>query len=163
MKTQIAFTLNNELRKMDVETNQTLADALRYLMGTKSVKCGCERGDCGSCTILFNGKSVRSCLILALEADGQEITTLEGIKKPEEEMTPLQEKLLANNSFQCGFCASGMIMSLTPLLKKNPSPSEEEIKEAIAGNLCRCTGYEPIISAVKELAKENRQQKEKSK
>ena len=103
------------------------------------------------CTVLLDGKSVRSCLILAIEADGHEITTVEGLGK--NGPTPVQKSFLKHNSFQCGFCAPGMVLAATELLEKNPHPEEEEIKEAIAGNLCRCTGYEPIVKAIKAVAR----------
>ncbi len=159
MKKEISFILNGEERFFDVPINKTLADVLRYDVGIKSLKCGCERGDCGSCTLMIDGKTVRSCLVLAVEVDGHEVTTLEGIMGTDD-LTPLQLKLHQLNSFQCGFCAPGMIMSLTALFNKNPTPNEEEIKEAIGGNLCRCTGYEPIIKACMEVSLEN-QRKQK--
>ncbi|MDD2236436.1 MAG: (2Fe-2S)-binding protein [Kiritimatiellae bacterium] len=150
-KHTITFRLNGEPCTLDVEANELLLDVLRDKVGVKSPKAGCERGDCGSCTILLEGKSVRSCLILAVEVDGQEITTVEGLSR--NGLTPLQQAFLNHNSFQCGFCAPGMVLTVTELLEKNPHPSKEEIQEAIAGNLCRCTGYQPIIDAVLELTK----------
>lgn len=148
---KITITLNGETRFVYVEPNDVLLDVLRDKLGIKSPKSGCERGDCGTCAVLLNGKSVRSCLILAIEVDGQEITTIEGLSK--DGLTPLQEAFIENNSFQCGFCAPGITISATELLNKNPHPNKEEIKEAIAGNLCRCTGYESIIEAIEEVAK----------
>lgn len=143
---KISFILNGEKRSVYVEPNDLLLDVLRDKLGDKTPKYGCGRGDCGTCTVLLNGKSVRSCLILAVEVDGQEITTLEGISK--NGLTELQKFLIKHNSFQCGFCAPGMIVALDEFLKKNPTPNEEDVKEAISGNLCRCTGYVPIIRAV---------------
>lgn len=151
MKTTIHFTLNSETRNVDVETTDTLLEVLRDKLGVKSPKCGCDRGDCGTCTVLLNGASVRSCLIFAVEVEGQEVTTLEGLSK--NGPTPLQQAFIDRSSFQCGFCAPGVILTATELLTKNPHPTEHEIQEAIAGNLCRCTGYEPIIEAVLEAAK----------
>ncbi len=152
MKTHtITFRLNGETCTLDVEANELLLDVLRDKVGVKSPKAGCERGDCGSCTILLEGKSVRSCLILAVEVDEQEITTVEGLSR--DGLSPLQQAFLNHSSFQCGFCAPGMVLSVTELLGKNPHPAKEEIQEAIAGNLCRCTGYQPIIDAVLELTK----------
>jgi aerobic carbon-monoxide dehydrogenase small subunit len=127
---------------------------LREKLGITSPKIGCARGDCGACTVLLDGKSVRSCLILAIEADGHEVRTVEGLSC--KGLTPLQESLLAQGAFQCGFCAPGIVMSATELLEKQPHPSEEEIKEAIAGNLCRCTGYRPIIEAINAVSKGRR-------
>jgi carbon-monoxide dehydrogenase small subunit len=118
-------------------------------LGIKSPKCGCERGDCGACTVLLDGKAVRSCLILAVEAENHSITTLEGISR--EKLSALQKAFIEFNSFQCGYCAPGIILAVTELLEKNPHPSLEEIKESIAGNLCRCTGYTPIFDAIMSL------------
>lgn len=148
---KISFVLNGEKRNVYVELNDLLLDVLREKLGIKSPKYGCGRGDCGLCTILLNGKSVRTCLILAIEADGQEMLTVEGLSK--DKLTPLQESFIKHNSFQCGFCAPGMIMTATELLEKNPNPAEEEVKEAISGNLCRCTGYTPIIEAILDVKK----------
>ena len=150
MNTIITLTLNGEVRTLNVEPSDILLEVLRDKLGIKSPKIGCERGDCGVCTILLDGKSVRSCLILAIEADGHEITTVEGLGK--NGPTPLQKSFLKHNSFQCGFCAPGMVLAATELLENNPHPDDGEIKEAIAGNLCRCTGYEPIIKAIKDTA-----------
>jgi len=151
MKKQISFTLNNELRTIDVANSEILLHVLREKMGVTSPKCGCERGDCGSCTIMINGRTVKSCLVLAVEVDGQEVTTLEGLMS--DGITKVQEAMLKNNSFQCGYCAPGFIMSAHELLERNSHPTEDEIKEALSGNLCRCTGYSPIIDAVKHVCK----------
>lgn len=146
MKKSIMLKLNGETRRLEVEPSDLLLDVLREVLGAKSPKIGCERGDCGACTVLLDGKTVRSCLILAIEADGHTLTTLEGLGR--NGLTPLQKSLLAHGAFQCGFCAPGMVLSATELLENNPHPTAEEAKEAIAGNLCRCTGYEPIIEAI---------------
>jgi len=143
---RITFKLNGETRSVEVEPSDILLDILREKLGVKSPKIGCERGDCGACTVLLEGRSVRTCLILAIEVDGTRITTVEGLSKAG--LTPLQESFIQRSSFQCGFCAPGMVLAATELLGKNPHPSEAEVKEAIAGNLCRCTGYQPIIDAV---------------
>ncbi len=150
-KTTIELKLNGETRRVDVEPNDVLLDVLREKLGVKSPKVGCDRGDCGTCTIFFNGVTVRSCLVLAMEADGAEIVTLEGISK--DGPTKLQQAFVKHSSFQCGFCAPGMVLSATELLQKNPHPAKEDIQEAIAGNLCRCTGYSPIIEAIADAAK----------
>lgn len=152
MKREINFILNNERVSIEVASNEILLEMLRNRLGAKSPKCGCDKGDCGTCTVLFNSKTVRSCLVLAVEADGQVVTTLEGLM--ESGLTPLQESFLSHNSFQCGFCAPGTILSATELLGKNPKPVKREIQEAIAGNLCRCSGYSPIIDAIIDLTKE---------
>ena len=152
MKREINFTLNGDPVKIEVMPNEKLLDVLRNRLGIKSPKYGCGRGECGACTVLLNGKSIRSCITLAIEVDGQEITTLEGIEK--DNMTDLQKSFLSHNAFQCGFCASGMTMTATELLTKNPNPDEEEVREAIAGNLCRCTGYKNIVEAILDVSKE---------
>jgi aerobic-type carbon monoxide dehydrogenase small subunit (CoxS/CutS family) len=146
MTKRITLKLNRETRSVEVEPNDILLDVLREKLGVKSPKIGCERGDCGACTVLLDGKTVRACLILAIEADGQEITTVEGLCQAG--LTAVQESLLERGAFQCGFCAPGVVLSATELLAKSPQPSEAEVKEAIAGNLCRCTGYKPIIEAI---------------
>ncbi len=146
---RITLKLNHERREVDVEPNDLLLDVLREKLGVKSPKIGCERGDCGACTILLDGKTVRSCLVLAIEADGQEITTVEGLTQGA--LTPLQQSLLEHNAFQCGFCAPGVILAATELLDEHPHPTEAEIQEAISGNLCRCTGYRGMIQAIFEV------------
>ncbi len=146
MTKRITLKLNQEARSVEVEPNDLLLDVLRDKLGVKSPKIGCERGDCGACTVLLDGRSVRTCLILAIEADGHDITTVEGLGRSG--LTPLQQSFLEHGSFQCGFCAPGMVLAATELLGKNPRPTEAEVREAIAGNLCRCTGYKPIIDAV---------------
>ncbi len=151
-KHPISFKLNGEKVSIDIESNDVLLDILRYKLGIKSPKVGCDRGDCGTCTVIMNGKTVRSCLVLAVEAHGAEIVTLEGANSRKWTQR-LQKKFHEKNSFQCGFCAPGVILSATELLEKNPKPTTRDIKEAIAGNLCRCTGYEPIIAAIEETVK----------
>ena len=150
-KKSITLTVNQEEWQFDVEPNDSLLDVLRNRTGVKSPKCGCERGDCGTCTILLDGKTVRSCLILAVEADGHDILTVEGLSK--EGLHPVQCECIEGNAFQCGYCAPGIILSAVELLKKNKKPSREEIQEAIGGNLCRCTGYAPILDAIDKAAK----------
>ncbi|MEK7722211.1 MAG: (2Fe-2S)-binding protein [Elusimicrobiota bacterium] len=149
----IQFELNGGKVALIVEPGDVLLDMLRGKLGIKSPKVGCDRGDCGACTILMNGKTVRSCLVLAVEADGAEIVTLEGANS-RKWTRKLQKKFHEKNAFQCGFCAPGVILSATELLEKNSKPTVYEIKKAIAGNLCRCTGYEPIVEAIAETAKE---------
>ena len=150
---EINVIVNGEERKIHVLPNETLLDVLRYKLGITSPKSGCERGECGTCTIKLNGVMVKSCLILAIEVDGQEVTTLEGMMP--DGLTSLQQSFLKHNSFQCGYCAPGMIIAAEDLLETNPTPTEEEIKQALAGNLCRCTGYMPIIDAIKDNIKSN--------
>jgi len=148
---KISITLNGESRTIFVEPNETLLEVLRDKMGVKSPKCGCDSGDCGACTVMLDGMTVRSCLVFAIETDGQEIITLEGVSR--NGLTPLQKSFLKHNVFQCGYCAPGMVLSATELLNRNPHPGLHEIREAIAGNLCRCTGYTPVVEAILEVAK----------
>ena len=152
--TTIRLKLNEEKWTLPVEPTDLLMEVLRDKMGAKSVKCGCERGDCGACTVLLDGRSVRSCLILALEADGSEVTTVEGICR--DGLTPLQKEFLERNAFQCGFCAPGIVVAATELLKRNPKPTNEEVQEAIAGNLCRCTGYTPIVESIEAVGRKGK-------
>ena len=147
----ISIELNGETRRVAVSPNETLLDVLRGKLGIKTPKEGCGRGDCGACTVLLDGKAVRSCLILAIEVDGQSVTTLEGVGKGGP--TELQNAFVERNVFQCGFCAPGVILSASSLLAGNPSPTEHEVREALAGNLCRCTGYEPFVETVLAVAK----------
>ena len=154
---EIAIRLNGEVRRAAVAPNETLLDVLRGKFGVKTPKEGCGRGDCGACTVLLDGKAVRSCLILAIEVDGQSVVTLEGVGK--DKPTALQKAFVKNNVFQCGFCAPGMILSSAALLAEKPQPTEHEVREALAGNLCRCTGYEPIVQTVLEVAKKSAKKK----
>lgn len=152
---EIKFILNYEERSVWVNPHETLLDVLRDKLGVKSPKCGCERGDCGACTVILDGKCVRSCLILAIEVENHEIITVEGISA--DQLSDLQEAFIQYNSFQCGYCAPGIILAITELLQHQPHPTLEEIKESIAGNLCRCTGYTPIFDAIMALTKREEQ------
>ena len=147
---EITLRLNGEVRRVAVAPNETLLDVLRGKLGIKTPKEGCGRGDCGACTVLLDGKAVRSCLILAIEVDGQAVTTLEGVGR--QGPTALQKAFVKNNVFQCGFCAPGVVLSASALLAEKPQPTELEVREALAGNLCRCTGYEPIVKTVLAVA-----------
>jgi carbon-monoxide dehydrogenase small subunit len=146
MKRTITLKVNGEAWDVDVAPNETLLEVLRTRVGIKSPKVGCERGDCGACTVLLDGRTVRSCLVLAVEADGHAVVSVEGLSAdgPNE----LQRAFTERNAFQCGFCAPGIVLAATELLAKNPTPTEEDVREAISGNLCRCTGYEPIVEAI---------------
>ncbi len=146
MRHEILVTINRESIPLEVWPSEVLLDVLRTRLGVKSPKIGCERGDCGSCTVLLDGKTIRSCLALAVEVDGHEITTVEGIEH--DGLTAVQEMLIEQSSFQCGFCAPGIVLAAAELMDRNPHPSAEQVREAISGNLCRCTGYEPIVEAV---------------
>lgn len=145
------LTVNGETWEVAVSPADVLLDVLRERVGVKSPKVGCERGDCGSCTVLMDGRSVRSCLVLAVEAEGHEIVTVEGLGA--DHLSELQQVFLSGNAFQCGFCAPGIVLSATELLARNPAPTRHEVQEALSGNLCRCTGYEPIIAAVLAAAR----------
>ncbi len=143
----IKFTVNGETVEVDVKPYETLLDVLRNKLYITGPKEGCGNGECGACTVIYNGKPVNSCLVLAPEADGAEVLTVEGLSK-DGKLHPVQEAFIEENAFQCGFCTPGFIMSVKALLDRNPKPSRDEIVEALAGNLCRCTGYQPIIKAV---------------
>lgn len=147
----VRFRLNGENIEEDVRPNETLLDALRDKARVLSVKKGCDEGECGTCTILLNGKPVRSCLLLAVQVNGAEVTTLEGLARPGE-LSEIQQAFLEKYGFQCGFCTPGMILTTKALLDENPNPTTEDIKDALEGNLCRCTGYEQIIESVLKAA-----------
>ncbi len=150
MKKIINLTINDKEYEVAVNPNMTLVDLLRYQLGLTGTKKGCELGDCGSCTVIMDGKPVNSCLVLALQANGKTITTIEGIET-EKGLHPLQKTFVEKGGIQCGFCSSGMILSGKTLLDKNPNPSESDVRKAISGNLCRCTGYQKIIEAIKSV------------
>jgi carbon-monoxide dehydrogenase small subunit len=134
-----------------VEPRQTLLDALRYSIGLTGTKEGCGRGDCGSCTVLLNGQAVNACLVFAIEVEGQDITTIEGLSQ-EGKLHPLQQAFIDEGAVQCGFCTPGIIISAKALLDANPHPTEAQVRQAIAGNLCRCTGYDKIVRAILRVA-----------
>lgn len=152
-KVLVRFRLNGKPVETFTKPNDTLLNLLRRNLGITSVKRGCEVGECGACTVLLDGNPVVSCLILAPTVEGKEITTIEGISK-EGELHPLQQAFIKAGAVQCGFCTPGMILTAKALLDKNPNPSLLEIKEAIQGNLCRCTGYTKIIQAIQLASKE---------
>ncbi len=154
MKKMIHLTINDQHYEVAVEPNQTLVDLLRYQLKLTGTKKGCEMGDCGSCTVIMDGKAVNSCLVLALQADGRTIQTIEGLETGEG-LHPIQEAFVEKGAIQCGFCSSGMILSAKTLLDQKPNPSETEIRRALSGNLCRCTGYQKIIEAVKSVPQAN--------
>ncbi|QTA92901.1 (2Fe-2S)-binding protein [Desulfonema magnum] len=152
MKKLINLTINDKEYEVAVEPNQTLTDVIRYDIGLTGTKKGCETGDCGSCTVIMDGKPVNSCLVLAMQAAGRNITTIEGLET-EDGLDPVQEAFVEKGAVQCGFCTSGMILSAKTLLDRNPNPNEAEIRSAISGNLCRCTGYQKIVEAVESVNK----------
>ena len=150
MKKLIQLTVNGQQHELAVEPNTTLVDLLRYQLGLTGTKKGCEMGDCGSCTVILDGKPVNSCLVLAMQAAGRQVVTIEGLED-ENGLHPLQDAFVEKGAIQCGFCSSGMILSGKVLLDKDPDPDEAAIRGAISGNLCRCTGYQKIIEAVKSV------------
>jgi len=151
----INVTVNGVRYERTVEPRLLLSDFLRHDLGLTGTHVGCEHGVCGACTILFDGESVRSCLVFAVQADGHEILTVESLGT-EDDLHPLQEAFQEAHGVQCGFCTPGFLMTLVPFLEENPDPTEEEIREAISGNLCRCTGYQHIVDAAKLAAKKMR-------
>ena len=150
----IEFNVNGQDYKMDICPTMRLVDLLRGKLGLTGTKEGCGEGECGSCTVIMNGKAVNSCLVLAGQIRGQKILTIEALEK-QGKMDRLQETFINNSAIQCGYCTPGMLMSAKALLMANSNPSEEEIKIAISGNLCRCTGYNKIVKAIKEATEEN--------
>lgn len=153
-KHAIHLNINGTQYNAEVEARLLLSDFLRYDLGLTGTHVGCEHGVCGACTILFDGVSVRSCLILAVQADGHEIQTVEGLGTPDN-LHPIQAAFHEAHGLQCGFCTPGFLMTLVPFLEQNPNPTEEEIRVAISGNLCRCTGYQHIVDAVKIAAEKS--------
>lgn len=153
MKREIGLKVNGELFKTGIEPRRTLLEVLRENLGLTGTKEMCNKGDCGACTVLMDGRPVYSCLSLAIEAEGKDILTIEGLADERYELDPLQQAFVDHGALQCGFCTPGFIMSAKALLNRNPNPTEEEIKEGISGNLCRCTGYVKIVEAVDAAAK----------
>jgi carbon-monoxide dehydrogenase small subunit len=148
---QIRLKVNKKSEHVSIPANMTLLTMLREKLGLTSVKNGCSAGECGACTVLLNGEPVNSCMVLAAECDGAEIITVDGLSE-KGEIIPLQKMMIEKGAIQCGFCTPGMLISAYALLQRNPDPSEDEIKTALVGNLCRCTGYVRIIDAVQSTA-----------
>lgn len=151
---KIQFVLNGKSVEVAVKPNTTLVDVLRYQLKLTGTKRGCDRGNCGACTVLLDGKSVYSCLILAPKVNNREVLTIEGLGEPGN-LHPLQEAFMEHNAVQCGFCTPGMLLSAKALLDDTPHPTKKEVKTAISGNLCRCTGYIQIIEAILDAAERN--------
>jgi carbon-monoxide dehydrogenase small subunit len=154
MKQKISFILNGEPVEVEIEPHLTLLQLLRdhlELMGTKE---GCSMGECGTCTVLLDGKAVNSCIFPALEVEGKKVTTIEGLMDAQGNLHPIQKAFIEHGAIQCGFCTPGMVLSAKALLDENPKPSEEEIRNGIAGNLCRCTGYLQIVQAIKAVSEQ---------
>ncbi len=156
MKKKVEFLLNGKKTALEVPTHRLLLDLLRDEIGLTGTKEGCGTGDCGACTVFLDGKPVNSCLVLSGEIDGAELVTIEGLKSGPE-LHPVQKAFIEDGGVQCGYCTSGMLMMVKSLLDENLNPTEEEIRFALSGNLCRCTGYAKIVLAVKDAAKELRE------
>jgi aerobic carbon-monoxide dehydrogenase small subunit len=148
----VTITVNEKVYQRQVEPRMLLSDFLRHELGLTGTHVGCEHGVCGACTILFDGESARSCLMFAVQADGHQITTVEGLAQNTDQLHPLQQAFWEAHGLQCGYCTPGILMTLVPFLKQNRDPSEEEIRHALSGNLCRCTGYQHIVDAVRLAA-----------
>ena len=153
MKTPVRVTVNNKAYEVQVDTRMILADMLREELRLTGTHIGCGTGSCGACTVMLNGKTVKSCCILAADADGQSITTIEGLSTGAHQLHPIQEAFVQHQGLQCGYCTPGMILSSLQLLTDNPDPTEEQIRHGIAGNLCRCTGYQFIVESIQAAAK----------
>ena len=158
---RIKLAINGSAVEREVETRMTLADFLRIELELTGTHLGCEHGVCGACTVLVNGQSVRSCLMLAVQANGREVTTVEGLAVGGA-LNPLQQAFWENHGLQCGFCTPGMLMTLTEFLEHNPDPTEAQVRDAISGNICRCTGYQSIVASALAAARAMREQKGKS-
>jgi len=152
MKVPIQLKVNGMAFKMEVEPRRTLLELIREDLELTGTKEGCSLGECGSCTVLLDGKPIKSCITLAVQANGREVTTIEGLEKPDGTLHPLQQAFIDHGAIQCGFCTPGMILTAMALLDENPRPTEVEVREAIAGNLCRCTGYQKIVEAILSAA-----------
>lgn len=149
---KISVTVNGKLHRGEAEPRMLLVDYVRDVIGLKGTRYGCDTSNCGSCTVVMDGRSAKSCTFLAVQADGRELTTIEGLA-PEGGLHPLQAAFQEAHALQCGFCTSGMVMSAHALLARNPDPSRDEIRRGIIGNLCRCTGYLPVVEAVEAAAR----------
>ena len=153
----ISLTVNGQPYSGEVEARLLLSDYLRHELELTGTHVGCEHGVCGACTVLLDGEPVRSCLMLAVQADGHEVSTVEGLASRAEDLHPIQEAFWEAHGLQCGFCTPGFLMTLVPFLEENPDPTETEIREAISGNLCRCTGYQNIVEAARLAAEKMRE------
>jgi aerobic-type carbon monoxide dehydrogenase small subunit (CoxS/CutS family) len=151
-RTLVTLTVNGEVNSAEVEPRTLLSDFLRHELGLTGTHVGCEHGVCGACTVMLDGQAVRSCLMLAVQAQGHEVETVEGLADDEDELHPMQQAFWETHGLQCGFCTAGIMMTMIPFLRDNPEPSEQEIREALSGNLCRCTGYQHIVEAVQLAA-----------
>ena len=147
---EVTLSVNGTTTRLTVAPNKTLADALREDLGLTGTHLGCEHGVCGACTVLLDGEAIRSCLMLAVQADGAAVTTIEGVS-PDAGLSPLQDAFRRHHALQCGFCTPGMVLAIHALAQRDPGADEAAVREAIAGNLCRCTGYQPIVDAALDV------------
>ena len=153
----VALRVNESRHTLEVGVNETLIEVLRERLDLTGAKIGCNQGECGACTVLIDGEAILSCLTLAVECEGKQVLTIEGLEDRETgELDPIQQAFIENDGVQCGFCTPGFVMATDALLRKNPTPDPDEIREGLAGNLCRCTGYDKIVRAVLDTAKEMR-------
>ena len=152
MKAAIQVTVNGKEARLEVDTRMILADMLRDELRLTGLHVGCATGNCGACTVMIDGRTIKSCCVLAADVVGQQITTIESLSTGIDDLHPIQEAFIENQGLQCGFCTPGMIMSTVALLEENPDPSEDEIRHAISGNLCRCTGYHFIVDSILDAA-----------
>lgn len=156
MRVKVQVTVNGLAYELKIEPRRTLLELIREDLELTGTKDGCGVGECGTCTVLLNGKAVKSCITLAVQANGSEVTTIEGLETPSGVLHPIQQAFINCAAIQCGFCTPGMVLSAKALLNENPTPTELEVRQAIAGNLCRCTGYQKIVKAILAAAKLNK-------
>jgi len=153
MRYRLSLVVNGEKHELEVPANRTLLDVLRNELGLKGTKLGCGTGECGACTVLLEGEPVNSCLVIALQTNGKSVVTIEGLSR-DGSIHAIQEAFINHGAIQCGYCTPGMILSAKAFLDRNPNPTEEEIREALIGNLCRCTGYQSIVEAIKSVRRQ---------
>ena len=157
MRMPISVTVNGSPLRLEIDTRQNLVGLLREQLGLTGTHVGCSTGNCGACTVLLDGVTVKSCSVLAADVDGREVATIESLSSGADDLHPIQQAFVANQGLQCGFCTPGMVLSVVKLLEENPEPTADEVRRAIAGNLCRCTGYQLIVKSVLEAAKRARE------
>jgi len=158
MKKSIEVTVNGKSQQIEVDTRMVLADMLRENLRLTGTHIGCGTGSCGACTVMLDERTVKSCSVLAADADGRSVTTVEGLSTSAQALHPVQEAMVENQGLQCGYCTPGMVLSVIELLRKNPDPTEDEIRHGIAGNLCRCTGYHFVVTSIQAAAKSMREE-----
>jgi aerobic carbon-monoxide dehydrogenase small subunit len=153
MRMTVEVTVNGAVERLEIDTRQNLVGLLRDQLGLTGTHVGCSTGNCGACTVVLDGVTVKSCSVLAADVDGREVTTIEALSSGADDLHPIQQAFVANQGLQCGFCTPGMVLSVQRLLEENPEPTADEVRHAIAGNLCRCTGYQLVVKSVIEAAK----------